>query len=49
MTKEQAMNLITQACSQYKGTLQEHQMLQQAIELLKKEVLPVEPKDGESK
>lgn len=37
MKKEQAINLIKQVCSIYKGTLEEHKMLQEAITILEKE------------
>jgi hypothetical protein len=40
MTKQEAINLIKQAVVVYKGTLQEHQLLQEAI----KTIEPVEDK-----
>lgn len=42
MTPQQAHQLLTQLASVYKGTLQEHQALQQALEVLK----PIEKKDA---
>jgi len=35
MTPEQALGLLKQVCSVYKGTLEEHKALQQALETLK--------------
>lgn len=35
MTPQQAHQLLSQLASVYKGTLQEHQNLQQALEVLK--------------
>lgn len=37
MTKEQALSLLKQVCEQYKGTLQEHQLLQEALVIIKQE------------
>ena len=34
MTKEQALSLLKQVCEQYKGTLQEHQLLQEALKIV---------------
>lgn len=34
MTKEQAIDLLKQVCTIYKGTLQEHQVLQEAIKVI---------------
>jgi len=36
MTKEQAIQLLEQVCAIYKGTLREHEQLQQALEIVKK-------------
>lgn len=36
MTVEQALNVLSQVTSQYKGTLQEHQVIAQAFEVIKK-------------
>jgi hypothetical protein len=44
MTKEQAVQLLTQVCAIYKGTLEEHTALQQALEVVKKLEAPKEPK-----
>lgn len=35
MKREEAINLVTQVCVMYKGNLQEHQALQQALEVIK--------------
>ena len=35
MTPNQAFDLLTQVCSAFRGTLQEHQALQKALEVLK--------------
>lgn len=34
MTLEQAINLLSQVCAQYKGTLEEHQHLQRALQVV---------------
>lgn len=34
MTKSEAINVLTQVCNQYKGTLQEHQILQEALKVI---------------
>lgn len=34
MTKPEAINVLTQVCNQYKGTLQEHQILQEALKVI---------------
>lgn len=31
MNKQEAINLVSQVCAAFKGSLQEHQLLQQAI------------------
>lgn len=36
MNTEQALKVISEVCAKYVGTLQEHQIIQQALELLKK-------------
>lgn len=36
MKTEEAINLLRQVCAIYKGTLQEHQMLQEALEVIMK-------------
>jgi hypothetical protein len=41
MNKEQAINALTQVCSAYRGTLEEHKVLQQALEVIKGLVEPV--------
>lgn len=41
MTQEQALNLLAQAATQYKGTLEEHQTLQQAVKVLDELVNPI--------
>lgn len=37
MTKEETIKLLTQVCAVYRGTLKEHQMLQEAIMVLSEE------------
>jgi hypothetical protein len=44
MNKEQAISLLEQVCAIYKGTLQEHQQLQQALQVIKTEEKPIEEK-----
>lgn len=34
INKEQAVQIIKQVCEQYKGTLQEHQIIQEALKTL---------------
>ncbi len=34
MTKEQAFNMVKQVCNVYKGSLEEHVLLQQALKVL---------------
>lgn len=48
MTKQEALSLIKQVASVYRGTLQEHQMLQEAIKTLENESISVESKDRKS-
>ena len=36
MEKEEAINIIGQVCAAFKGTLQEHNALQQALQCLNK-------------
>lgn len=38
MEKNEALNVVAQACAVYKGTLQDHQALQKALEVLKADV-----------
>lgn len=46
MTKEQALELLTKVCAIYKGTLDEHQALQEALKTVSslEPPQPVEPK-----
>jgi len=37
MDKEQAMNLLQQVCAQYRGTLEEHNALQEALRVVSPE------------
>jgi hypothetical protein len=37
MSFSEALNLIKQVCAEYKGTLKEHQILQQAIYVIEDE------------
>jgi uncharacterized protein YoxC len=46
MTIEQALNVLSQVTSQYKGTLQEHQTIIEAFKVLKE---ALEPKPEEKK
>ena len=48
INKEQAINLIKQVCSQYKGNLSEHSAIQEAIKCIEDE-LKVETKKEEDK
>jgi len=41
MNKDQAINTLTQVCNAYRGTLDEHKVLQQALEVIKGLVEPV--------
>jgi hypothetical protein len=34
MTKEQALQLLTNVCAIYKGTLEEHKALQEALKVI---------------
>ena len=36
MNKEQALQIIKQVCSIYRGTLQEHEDIQEAIKMIEK-------------
>lgn len=42
MDKKEALNLLRQVAQMYKGTLQEHQLLQEALQLLAEEPVKVE-------
>lgn len=42
MDKKEALNLLRQVAQMYKGTLQEHQLLQEALRLLAEEEKPAE-------
>lgn len=42
MDKKEALNLLRQVAQMYKGTLQEHQLLQEALQLLTEEPVKVE-------
>ena len=44
MEKQQAINIITQVCNIYKGTLDEHKALQEALQVINGLVVP-EPKE----
>lgn len=43
MTTEEALNVVAKVCSEYKGTLQEHQIFQTAIVTLKTALVGEEP------
>lgn len=38
LTPAQALEVLAQVVAQYKGTLKEHQILQQALQVLSKEI-----------
>ncbi len=44
MQKDEAIKIIEQVCAAYKGTLQEHQAIQQALMVIKDEDKPKEKK-----
>lgn len=44
LSKEQAINVLTQACNQYRGTWEEHQVLRQALHVLSKPAVSPDPK-----
>jgi len=44
MDKQKALNLVAQAVVQYKGTLAEHQSLQEALKVLNELVNPKDKK-----
>ena len=48
MTKTDALNVVAQACAAYRGTLGEHQAIQQALEVLKIDAAPKSEPAGES-
>lgn len=47
MTAEQAFSIIDQVCAKFQGTRQDHQLLLEAIETLKKSVVQVTPEVAE--
>ena len=47
MDKQQAFKILQQAVSMVRGTLQEHQAIQTALETLRPEVKQEETKEGE--
>lgn len=44
MTKDEALKVIEQVCAQFRGTLQDHQAIQQALMVIKDEDKPKEKK-----
>jgi len=44
ITPSQALDVLSQIAAQYKGTLKEHQILQQALQVLLKEIKKDEQK-----
>jgi hypothetical protein len=42
MTPQEALQIVAQACAEFRGTLKDHQMIQQALEVLAK-TLATEP------
>jgi len=47
MTLEQALDLVAQACAEYRGTLAQHQSLQTALAIIQAAVTKAEPEKGE--
>lgn len=47
MKLAEALNLLKQVCSGYKGTLQEHQILQQSLQVVETECLKKVTKEVE--
>lgn len=52
MTNDQALKLLTQVCAVYRGTLEEHQALQEALKAVREmyqvaEAKPAEPEKKE--
>jgi len=43
MKLEEALTIIEQACAEFKGTLKDHQTIQQAIRLVRAKLANVEP------
>lgn len=48
MDKKQALDLLAQCAAQFKGTLQDHQALQKALEVLSAEPVQAEPDHAET-
>jgi hypothetical protein len=48
MNKTDALNVVAQACAAFKGTLADHQAIQQALEVLKVDAAPKSEPDAES-
>jgi len=42
MDKEQAIKIVASVCSQFKGTLDEHKKIQEAIAVISKELVAKE-------
>jgi hypothetical protein len=52
MSLVEALNLLKRVCADYRGTLQEHQLLQQALQIVEKECsrdLEIPKKEVENK
>jgi len=47
MNKDNAMQIISRACVNYKGTLQEHQVIQEALIFFENCKCSIEPKKEE--
>ena len=43
MTLDQALENLKQVCMEYRGTLQEHQALQQSLSIVEKECSRIDP------
>ena len=49
MNKQEALNVVAQACAAFKGTLGDHQAIQQALEVLKIDAAPKPAGESEPK
>ena len=49
MNEQEAINIVAQVCAQYKGTMQEHQMIQRALMILTPKPVVKEPIKEEPK
>lgn len=49
MTIEQAMAIIAQVCANHTGTLKDHQVIQQALQVLEQATKPVSERTAQAK